>query len=313
MAMKNQPVPILVYAFLSISMLYSGCKKVEQVTLTFNPSPGKKYEFTMAVNQEIEMNNYAQKTVVANNSVFVYDVEVKGGDGNNVLLNTFIKRIRINMGAGGAESSVNYDSDNPDSSNSPVAVFLSKIFNEITGKPISLTINEKGELVSLSGVQQVIDQLLADTAWNAMPNGVQAKEYIKRNFGEDFYKRSFSEMFNVLPGKEVAVGDTWEKHQGKILMEMKADTKMQNQLKAIDNNTAVVSVNGSVNLAAQGSQYIKDIEMAGTQTGNMKIDITTGLIIESDVKHEAEGVYTNADKSSFKLTGTTKITSREIK
>ena len=310
--MKFSKLSVVVLFPIIISLLCLGCKRDQGVTLSFNPQEGKKYEFTQEVIQDIDMGNSGHLANLKNTSVFIYNAEVTEKDGKNFILNMLIKRIKFDMSAVGAENTITYDSDKPDSVSEPATEFLSKIYSKIIDQPIAVTVNEKGEVVALSGVQQILNKLIADTLWNSMPNAEQAKNYLKTNFSEDFYKRSFSEMFNVLPGKEVSVGDAWEKQHGKTLMEMNVDSKIKNELKGITSNTAVISTNGDINLASSGTQNSTGVKMTGTQTGTIKVDVATGLITESEIKHHASGSYTGTIETPFKLTSTTKITSKEI-
>ncbi|HYG14290.1 MAG TPA: DUF6263 family protein [Bacteroidia bacterium] len=312
--MKPFRIHTLALLALITGLLYSGCKSEHKVALSFNPQKGKKYEFTQEVIQDIDMGNSGHLSSLKNTSVFIYNVEVTEKDGKNFILNMLIKRIKFDMSAAGAENTITYDSDKPDSVNEPATEFLSKIYSKIIGQPIAVTVNEKGEVVALSGVQQILNKLIVDTLLNSMPNAEQAKNYLKTNFSEDFYKRSFSEMFNVLPGKEVSVGDAWEKQHGKTLMEMNVDSKIENELKGIATNTAVINTNGDINLASSGSQNSTVVKMTGTHTGSMKVDIATGLIAESTVNHTANGSYNvQGQDMPFKIHSTTKITSKEIK
>lgn len=184
-----------------------------------------------------------------------------------------ISRIAMHMNSNG--QNVDFDSDKTSDSSDVVSSTIGKVLGAMKGGQFGFTMNEKGEVGSVTGIQDMMHRAL--TSVNAPGVGAMAAG-MGSAFNEDNFKQNIQQSFGMYPGKPVKPGDSWSStmnmnNQG---MNMKIDNNYT--LESVSGDSANVKVNSKISSPDSSAMGI-----SGTMTGTMKFDVPTGLPVDGDL------------------------------
>jgi len=206
---------------------------------------------------------------------FDYLMEVTAESDSIKTIKTTFHNIRMKMDAGAMK--VNVDTKKPpadtlsNTQNNPGALF-SKMFYALKGKSFQMKVNPRGEVIGVSGVEDVraalVSAFVNDEAMRA-----SAEQMFSSQFNEESLKSSFSQAFSIFPDKPVVVGDSWTK---KMNMGGMTPTEAQTTYKVreIKNGDVFLDISSDINAGQAKSK----------QTGTMQIDANTGLVEEGKME-----------------------------
>lgn len=249
----------------------------ETALLKFNLPEGKTYAYRM--NFDLLRSKGEQK--MSNNMKWNVNMQVLDNrDGVKKIQATY-KRIDMTMSMG--EMKMEFSSEKDVDPNNFMEM-PSRMFKAIRGKSFTMQVNEKGEIVSVSGFDKIGEAML-----NEMNLPENSRAMMKKNFQEQFngdaVKQMFGQFFDVFPAKVVKPGDSWEKKSSMDAAKIEITTKYT--VKNIKNNTVFlssVSTIRSTDPAGSGS---------GTQTGSLIIDAKTGLVLDASFTQKMPGGATS--------------------
>jgi len=267
---------ILALGVLAMAALQS-CKHGEAVNLKFNFQPGTKYAYITETKQVIKQvsQNMTMNQDMTMSSVY----EVTAADGNNKKITVMYDQLAVKTASG--TMSVEYDSKDPNKQNANL-----KYMSNLLNKPFSMTVNDKGEIVQLSGMKEMIDGIVDSTN----PNMEAVKEQMNQTFNDTSIRSMMQQSFNIYPEKTINPGDTWEKKftmTGMINMEM--DNKYK--LVSVSNGVAHIEVDTKITGKPGSNPAMQQMkmEMNGTQNGTMDVEVGSGLITDSKLKQNLKG------------------------
>ena len=114
---------------------------------------------------------------------------------------------------------------------------------------------------------------------------------MEKMIGEEFIKKNLAQLFRIFPDSAVHVGDNWElesKQGGDFGLNIKTDYI----LKEIDNGIATIESKASLVSDSSENTFMGSgatAELKGEQRGEYQMDITTGMIVSSNINAELEG------------------------
>ncbi|HYH14552.1 MAG TPA: DUF6263 family protein [Flavisolibacter sp.] len=268
------------FAFLLILLMGSACSDNKNATANFqfNLQKGKAYEYEMDfdIKQELSGQN------IATNMKSDYVMEVIGDDGNVKTLKTTYERFAMNVEM--PDRTISADSDSKDTSSmgdiADPSQLMTAMFGALKGKSFIIKVDKEGKVTEVTGLNEIAD---------AMVNSLRVKEEMKpmvrqaftQQFNEQNIKEIFSQSFNIFPNKPVQVGDSWEKKMaGTTAMPMDVTTTYT--VKSIEGNMVNLDAKSKMNFTGGGN-------MSGEQTGTMKVDAKTGLVVDAEFNQKMEG------------------------
>ena len=152
----------------------------------------------------------------------------------------------------------------------------SKMFKIVKGKSFNMQVNEKGEVVSVTGFDKIGEAVVNEAG---LPEEMKPmlRQNFQQRFNDDAVKQLFSQAFEVFPNKSVKIGDSWKTNA----TVMKQDISTVYTVKNIKNNRVFLT----------GVSKIKsdDGKNSGTQTSKLIIDAKTGLMIDGAFDQKSEG------------------------
>ena len=167
--------------------------------------------------------------------------------------------------------------------------FPSKMFAALKGKSFLMQVNEKGEILSVSGLDKIGEAMV--NAVN-LPDEMKQKmlQGFKEQFSEDAVKQMFSQSFNIFPNKLVSIGDSWRKTTASSApIDLEGATTYT--VKNIKNNLVYLTSN---------SKLKGDNDATGSETGKLIVDSNTGLVTEASFEQRLNGKVQINSKSTIR-------------
>jgi len=255
----------------------------DSVLLKFNFEKGKKYNYTMNFDVKQKKADQTRGT----NMKWNYDMQVVDEKNNLKTIKITYKRIEMTVDMGNdqkMEFSSEKQVDAADFMQLP-----SKMFSIIKGKSFTMQVNEKGEVVSVTGFDKIGEAVVSEMN---LPEEMKPmmRQNFQKQFNDDAVKQMFSQSFEVFPNKYVKVGDSWKKNSN--LNALKQDIATIYTVKNIKGNR--VFLNGESKLKSS------DGKNSGKQTSKLIIDAKTGLMIDGVFDQKSNDGQTN---SKSRITG----------
>jgi len=258
----------------------------DSVLLKFNFQNGKTYNYTMAIDAVIRKADQKRATLMKWN----YDMLVVDETKNLKTIKTTYKRIDMAMDMGNdqkMEFSSEKKVDAMDFMQMP-----SKMFGIIKGKSFTMQVNEKGEVVSISGFDKIGEAVVTEMN---LPEEMKPmiRQNFQKQFNDDAVKQMFSQSFNALPNKYVKVGDTWRTNGS--LTALRQDISTEYTVRSIKGPRVLLT--GTSKLKSPEGQN------SGSQLSKLIIDAKTGVMLD--------GVF-DQKSSDGQMTSTTRIKGRAL-
>ena len=212
----------------------------EKIKLALNLKPGDRKKLTVELDSDSKTQVVGKEMVITMKIVSVMDLEVLevNAVGEHLIKLTYAK---MSMDMDGGPMNMNFDSSDPQGSESPMAAVLSGII----GQHFTVRMSNTGKTLGF------------EVAEGMNPLVKQQIEQTMQNFS----------LGTTFPDFRVDNGDTWKS----------AITQDVNAIKFtnISTNTLLDQSNGLVTIGLSG---VMEGEMTGTSTGMIKFDLRTGWI-----------------------------------
>lgn len=307
--MKKYSITKFLLLFTIVSIAFTACKSEEEVALSFSPKVSKKYEISMDYTQDMSMGEMGdmKNTIKMDYELFIKE---KDKDNNLVILTTFKK---VGFDTKSPQGNISYDSDSKTEPTEMATIMMSKIFGGMIGQGFSMTVSPEGKVIEVKGMEAIFSNMIKNMGLDTVPGGVQAVAGFKNQFSDEQFKKNFGESFNILPNKEVKVGDTWVINNNNDMMGVEMNAKNTYTLKSIEGDLAIVDVVSEFKLDNEEGVNGQEMNMEGSQSGTMKIDIATGMAIESNITQNISSTQKMMGQEiPMKIKGDVKMTSKEV-
>lgn len=258
----------------------------DSVLLKLNFQKGRTYNYTMSFDVAQKKGDQSRGSTMKWN----YDMQVIDEKEHLKTIKTTYKRIdmMMNMGNGQKmEFSSEKQVDAMDFMQIP-----SRMFAIIKGKSFTMQVNDKGEVVSVTGFDKIGEAVVNEMN---LPDEMKTmmRQNFQKQFNDDAVKQMFSQAFDVFPNKYIKVGDSWKSSSN--LTALKQDITTVYTVKNIKGSR--VFLNGESKLKSP------DGKTSGVQTSKLIIDAKTGLMVD--------GVF-DQKSSDGQMTTKSRITGKEI-
>lgn len=306
--MKKYSITQLLLFFTAITVAFSACKS-DDVKLSFSPELSKKYEISMNYVQDMDMGAMGK---MQNTIVMTYDLFAKERDEeNNTTIVTTFKKVGFETKS--PQGNISYDSDEKTEPKDMSSAMMSNIFGNMIGESFSMTVDKEGKVTNVTGMEAIFTNMIKKLGLDTVPGGAQSIAGFKEQFSDEQFKKNFGESFNILPSKEVKIGDSWDIETNSDMMGMDLKSKNTYTLKSIEGDIATVDVVSNFNADKTEGGEGKEMDMDGTQTGTMKIDVNTGMAVEGNITQTINSKQqVMGQEIPMKINGTVKITSKEL-
>lgn len=259
----------------------------KSVRLAFDLQKGEEYNLLQTSDQEIRqtvmgIEQNIEQHITLGYSLTVEDVSGKGYD----MRNTYD---RVSVDQKTPQGSSSYDSNEPNTE--PDA--MTKLFAAQVGKSFGYEMNKWGEVLSVSGTEEFIDGIIA---YYEIPEGAQREEMKKTladQFNDETMTKQIAQLVTTYPEKEVSVGDSWSHSSVLVRQGVSMNVETTYTVKEITSKQATLTVKSTIQTSDEpimqgGMEMVYSLK--GDQSGEIIIDLKTGMVVESQVSQKVSGM-----------------------
>ena len=237
-----------------------------QIRLSFNPTQGETYVYRFNSEQTTNQTVMGMEMPSTVTMDMLFAMTANNSNDNEVQVEFTYKEIATRMSSlmGNLEIS------------STLEGAAAQMFNAIIGKPIGVVFRRDGSVQSISGLDAVTEGLNP-----ADPSAA----ILLSTFNEDAMRQMFEQSFNMYPSDAVNIGDSWNNDIQLSMMGMDSDIRSTYTLRSVNGNIA------TIDLVSVSTTTIEQNEISGESTGQITLDINTGMIITSTMTTTMSGNF----------------------
>lgn len=312
--MKILSAATLILIFASCDILPSGRSSGPQyVKFEFRPAAETQYTVNIhtAIHSETEFNGQKIRNVSKSDVGLRYHITVDSLENTRVRMT--YNQLAVYLKKRDSEQFIN--TANGSTSFDP----LESILHPIIGSALTATFNKKGDLIALEGDKVITDKVMAGISEYPVDAASRKtiEEQLSQLVGENFVKNNIEQSLSFLKKSAVAVGESWYDTTvqtadvafntitkftlDEVSSDGVAEIRLQSRLKSI----APTVSNGLPSEATPN--------LSGEQSGWLKVDTRSGMVLASETKAEIEGtVEVMLSEVPVKIGLTRKIDSRKL-
>lgn len=268
------------------SMALNRVSAQKSVRLAFDLKKGEEYNLLQTSDQEIRQTIMGMEQNIEQHITLGYSLTVQGVSGKGYEMSNTYDRVSVDQKT--PQGSSSYDSNDPNTEPDAMA----KLFAAQVGKSFGYEMNKRGEVLSVSGTEEFIDGIIA---YYEIPEGAQREE-MKKNLADQFndetMTKQIAQLVTTYPEKEVSVGDSWS-NSSVVGQGMSMNMETTYTVKEITSKQATITVKSTIQTSDEpimqgGMEMVYNLK--GDQSGEMIIDLKTGMVVESQVSQKVSGI-----------------------
>lgn len=195
---------------------------------------------------------------------------------------------RLSIGMKTPFSNMEFSSDVKDE-NDVFSDFLSKMI----GNKFNIRMNKKGKILDVRNVESLIDSLLVGLPEVSDEEKEQMRLQINNSFGPDAFKGNFEMTTAIFPDNLVKKGGKWQ-IETKLESNMSAKVITDYKLVGVKDDYFIIKGNSTIKTEDKDAYYQTNgipmkFNLNGNMTSELKIDRSTGWIIEANLTQEIKG------------------------
>jgi hypothetical protein len=255
----------------------STLSNAQEADLKLNLKQGDTFYLNNNIDQTITQYISGVEMIIHQNSTYSNKYQVIEVLPNNDY-NIMVTYKRVAHKQNSSFSNINYDSDNPNAEITEDTYTFAALRNQ----SFSFICNPKGKVSSINGMDAIITKLIASNPKTLNEEEkTELKARFKAEFGDDTMKATLTDLLSVYPQNEIAIGEKWLKTSS-INTGIGMTIDYTFTLNNIEDSIAKVSIDATLTpktdtkpIKYNGSEM--SYNMKGTQTGDLTLDMTSGL------------------------------------
>lgn len=292
-------ITTLICALISISSFAQKTYVIKQ-----NYPVGKKYDYNISSDQIIKEKVSGQEINLTQNIGTDYTFDITDGKNGDKNVKVIYNRITMKSIAMGNTMIMDSEQDNTDKKNP---------FSGLKGATFNMVFGSNGEIKSVTGISEMLDGMVVKMTSDSSQLK-QLKASLSKQFNAEAMKQTMESSFKLYPDKPVKIGDSWAVDT-KVQMSMPIETNTTYMLKEVKDGIATLNVKGTLvskgNFETMGNNMETDLK--GTNSGDVQLDIKTGMILNSHLRIEMFGIVkTMGQDIDFEIQGINKIIGKAL-
>lgn len=268
---------LIIVLFTNLFMLTA-----QEVELSFNPAKGATYTYSYDIKQTIDQQVMGMDIQTLQNISMVYTMAVLNKSKETVRVEFEYKDIFYELV--NPSLVVRYDSNNPIENPNQMEETMAKMYNCLIGRTFEAVIALNGTVESLTGMDEVIDDmLLSMNLEEGQAAGIE--DMLRKQMSNEALKKEFEQSLKIYPEGKVKAGDRWTLDHTVDIADIKLYSANQYELSRIDKKEVVLSVESVID--SPGENGLK-----GTQTGVSYLDRKTGMPKKATLYQDVKGEVT---------------------
>jgi len=291
----------------------SALKKNDDGSYTFryNLKKGETYPFLLKISQDNSISSQGQTMNISSSRTMNFDYFVEETTDNKFKLKATFKGFGENA-KGLDGQTMAYDTNSAKPADKDVAQSWT-IYKAITGQSFTMDVDDKGKVLSVSGLEKIVSNTLAKLKNDfTAEEQSQIKELLNVSLSSESIKGQFEESLNIFPDKNLKIGEEWSDTQNISEGPVKGNVKVTRTLKEIKDGKAKITVSGVQDVSGSGIQNGISAVMKNhaTLTGYIDLDLETGWIKKVSItkKETVNNTYQQGDQKQTETGTTTLIT-----
>jgi len=245
---------------------------------------GETYHYTSSSSSTIvqEMNGQENTIELDMEAKMIFTVleETDKGYRMDVQYGNISNSMTTQMG----EMSFNSDGEGEDA--------MSMVFKALTEQTFQVELSYSGEVLGVTGIDQMWENAMSVVSELSDEQAGQLLGQLKESFGEKSFIQSIQMAFDAIPEGKVKIGDEWTK-EGTMKTTITMNTASVYQLKAVEDDVAILSVTTAVNTDSEEIHDLNNMqvryEMGGVLEGTVRLSLSTGWLVKSEQTQEIKG------------------------
>ncbi|MCD6385869.1 hypothetical protein J7M23_08850 [Candidatus Sumerlaeota bacterium] len=271
-----------------LSLIVLGTFSAEKtVLLRYHFAKGDKFLIKGSTTMQMVQTMMGEETkmdTVVKQTVKCEVVDVKK-DGTAVIKTKF-DSIYFKMSS--PQMTLEYDSSKKQSTDNPML----KVFDFMMTEPITFEMNPLGKIVEIKGLDSLLEKAIESMNIEQPAMKKQMRDMMQKMIG-DKHNQFSTKSFVTFPENPVKPGDTWNFEQ-EIQIISPTSFKTEYKLVELKNNVASIESKmtikpGEESKPTQFGNLSLQMNISGEITGIQKIDLKTGLIIDSSQTYNFHG------------------------
>lgn len=282
------------FAYLLVSsckMLPASDKQFETIDphqiyqLRLHPTAGSKYYYDILNETSIKldagnnkMNNLNRTTIGV-----TYAIDTIGSSAFFMTM----RYDKIKVYSKTAEVENDMDADNAAFTTNPAE----KMLGILKTANIIAEVSTAGAVKSVTGYKELTAKLMDNLGTTDLYTRSQVQKQWDQFVEKGFVKNNLDQLFKIFPDSAVHIGDKW-KLDLQQSQELGLIAKTSFQLKEIADGVAKIVATGDIRSENKSTNLMGQVvtaNLTGTQEGEYKISISTGMLISSRVNATVEG------------------------
>ena len=286
--MKKTWILVLLLGLIGVTALIVSLSTPAGVQLVFAPPIGAEYRTSVSSQQNITQTINGQETNAEQTLGFDYLVSVREGDtADSRWIDITYERFWVDQIT--AQGELHYDSADPDAESS----VSGSGYQLVLGKGFSLQASPGGELLALSGIDELLDELVQEMGYTEEAVVAQVREQLEEQFGETALREQMEGMFVSFPAGALEVDNTWQAASTTGGL-MPLDIAHTYTVLAVEDETVTLQVDSTIVSDPEAEPtdvdlYFISYDLAGEQSGSIEIDTATGWIRHSHIVQNLAG------------------------
>ena len=234
-----------------------------QFRISLNSTEGETYLYRMVTEQQITQNMMGMTMPSGTRMDFLISYAITESAIDEVRMDFSLEEIKMEITSPMMSITIDSNSD------------VVQLFQSIIGVPLSVTFGRDGTIKSMEGFD--IDPASLDMASAAM----------LETFNTESMRKMLEQSFGFYPAHEVNIGDSWETTMTTTLQGMDTVSEATYTLVSVENNVATIGMVINTTMSSDTAELTSSL--TGESIGEMRLDIRTGMIIDSTASGTSTG------------------------
>lgn len=294
------------HLFLTIMLTMVAGLASAQVTLNYNLDSGTAYTTKVVLEQDISQTFMGQSQDVESDQGYGIELTFTDFEDGKYSVKMVYKSIMINQPMAG----LSYDSETTTTEPTGAAKAVASVLN----KELQFTLSKTGEVSNITGFEAMLDSMAANMGITGEAQLSLFKSQMSSQYNTQTMKDQLKRTLIVFPEKELNKGDLWTEDQS---VSAPFAMNIQTTYEVADYDNETVTLNVSSDIFTEGGELVTNgatmtPDLSGVQSGTIKIDRKTGLILEGGMEQLISGVLNMTSPQEMEIgteiSGKTEVT-----
>ena len=254
--------------------------------LQLQPKTGSVYHYDIINSSAIELTANDQETQTVTKTSAGINYIVGKDSAGNLVMDLKYTDLKLYTKNGDREQEL-------EATHSKVLVDpAEQMLTALQDAQLQAIVSPTGEVIRLNGYNELSESLMANLSSDNPQATEIAQQKIDQMIGDNLIKKNFSQLFRIFPDSIVRLGEKW-KIDSRASTDFLLNSVTYYELEDINDGmatirfTSEISSDKSILMTFMG--YTATSELKGGQTGEYKIDITTGMLVVGETNGNLSG------------------------